>query len=139
MSEPNQQPVTPEPAAPFTAEQDRQAAMFAHLGGVLGPIPALVLFLGFRERGPLVREESKEALNWQITWFGASIVVWIVLVGIIGSILSFIPGGWIVASLFALVPWLIYAANLVLSILAGVRINQGAAGYRYPYALRLIK
>jgi uncharacterized Tic20 family protein len=127
--------------APFSAEADRQAALVAHLGGILGPLPSLVLFLGFRERGPLVHEESKEALNWQITWCLAALAVQVALVGAIGGVLAaLLPGlGWTVQALLSLVPWLLYLVNVALSVVAGIRIGQGAAGHRYPFALRLLK
>ncbi len=134
-------PVTAPQPAPFGAETDRQAALVAHLGGILGPLPSLVLFLGFRERGPLVREESKEALNWQITWCLAALAVQVALVGAIGGLLAvLLPGfGWTVQALLSLVPWLLYLVNVALSVVAGIRIGQGAVGYRYPFALRLLK
>lgn len=134
-------PVPVAQSAPFSAEADRQAALLAHLGGILGPLPSLVLFLGFRERGPLVREESKEALNWQITWCLAALAVQVALVGAIGGLLAaLLPGfGWTVQALLSLVPWLLYLVNVALSVVAGIRIGQGAVGYRYPFALRLLK
>ncbi len=125
----------------FSAETDRTVALSAHLGGILGPLPSLLLLLAFRDRGPLVREESKEALNWQITWCLAALVVQVSLVGVVGGLLAaLLPGfGWTVQALLSLVPWLLYLVNVALSVVAGVRIGQGAAGYRYPFAVRLLK
>src|SRR5665647_1618516 len=57
------------PAAPMTDAEQRQWAMFSHLGGILfGFVPALVIWLVFKERGRFVDEQAKEALNFQITW-----------------------------------------------------------------------
>jgi hypothetical protein len=67
------------PAAPLTPAEDKQWASFAHFGGVLLFVPSLIIFLVFKDRGRLARQESKEALNFQITyliaWVALSIVV----------------------------------------------------------------
>src|SRR5690554_2398240 len=68
MTEPTPQPAAPQPAGPLTAAEDKQWASFAHFGGVLGFLPSLIIFLVFKDRGTLTKQESKEALNWQITW-----------------------------------------------------------------------
>ncbi|GMA27014.1 DUF4870 domain-containing protein [Arenivirga flava] len=142
MSEPT--PTTasvPVPSPAFGAETDRTVALAAHLGGILGPLPALILFLAFRDRGPLVREESKEALNWQITWCLAALAVQVSLVGVVGGLFAaLLPGfGWTVQALLSLVPWLLYLVNVALSVVGGIRMGQGAPGYRYPFAVRLLK
>ncbi|HEU4849772.1 MAG TPA: DUF4870 domain-containing protein, partial [Terrimesophilobacter sp.] len=58
----------PQPAAPLTAAEDKQWASFAHFGGILWLLPSLIIFLVFKDRGALTKQESKEALNWQITF-----------------------------------------------------------------------
>lgn len=136
------QPVAPQPvpAAPLTPAEDKQWASFAHFGGILGFLPALIIFLVFKDRGTLTRQESKEALNWQITWIAANIILSIVL-GILTFILVLaLPytAGSIVAGLLGFIGWLPYIINVVLSIIGGVKVNGGGA-YRYPVAVRLIK
>ncbi|MFF1574296.1 DUF4870 domain-containing protein [Leifsonia sp. NPDC058292] len=129
---PPQQPQQPygAPAAPLDPAQDKQWASFAHLGGILWILPSLIIFLVFKDRGQLTRQESKEALNWQITW----LIVWFVSV-IIGIVLVFSPVGFVFS---LLIPWVLYIVNLVFSILGFVKVNGGGA-YRYPVNFRFIK
>ena len=131
---PPQQPyAAPAPGAPLTAAEDKQWASFSHLGGILWFLPSLIIFLVFKDRGALTRQESKEALNWQITW----ILAWLVSV-ILGSILLATPA-WPISFVFSLlIPWVLYIVNLVFSILGFVRVNGGGA-YRYPFNFRFIK
>lgn len=129
-------------AQPLNQHDDKMWAMWAHFGGVLALLPSLIIFLIFKDRGPFVRQESKEALNWQITWIIISIVWSIVL-----SILTVIIVGAMVASgsypygisaLLGFLGWLPYLANLVFSIMGGVKVNNGQP-YRYPVNFRFIK
>ena len=74
---PPQQPAPPAPtatAAPLTPEQDIQWGSFAHLGGVLGFLPSLIIWLVFKDRGSFTNTEAKEALNFQITLVFAYII-----------------------------------------------------------------
>ncbi|WAB81066.1 DUF4870 domain-containing protein [Microcella daejeonensis] len=124
---------TPPPAsaaaAPLSEAEDRQWASFAHLGGILGILPSLIIYLVFKDRGAFTRTESKEALNFQITLLGIQIVAYIV-----GTILIIVFIGF----LFYVVTWAAYIAGLIFSILAFLKSKDGQA-YRYPFALRLIK
>ncbi|MCU1406117.1 MAG: hypothetical protein JWQ43_2420 [Glaciihabitans sp.] len=124
------------PAVPLTPAEDKQWASFAHFGGVLLFIPSLVIFLVFKDRGNLTRQEAKEALNFQITYAIAAVALSIV-VQILGTILFFAGAGGL-SSLLGNLPFLLYLANVVFSIIAGIRVNGGGT-YRYPFALRLIK
>lgn len=113
---------TPQPAVPLTTAEDNQWASFAHLGGIIGFVPSLVIWLIFKDRGAFTNQEGKEALNFQIT---------LVIAEIIGYILTIILiGGLVVLA--------VYVVRLVFSILAFVKAKDGIA-YRYPFALRLIK
>ena len=141
MTDATPQPVAPQPvpAAPLTPAEDKQWAMFAHFGGILGFLPSLIIFLVFKDRGTLTRQESKEALNWQITWIAANIVLQIVLF-IVGIATNALPYGAyvLVSGLLGLIGFLPYLANLIFSIMGGIKVNNGGA-YRYPFAVRLIK
>jgi uncharacterized Tic20 family protein len=136
MTDATPQPVAPQPAAPLTPAEDKQWASFAHFGGVLGILPSLIIFLVFKDRGALTRQESKEALNWQIT-FTIGIIALNILVGILGLILSGL-GAFAVGGLLGFLPFLLWVLNIVLSIIGGIKVNGGGA-YRYPFAIRLIK
>ncbi|PRY70219.1 hypothetical protein B0I08_101347 [Glaciihabitans tibetensis] len=124
-----------QPAAPLTPAEDKQWASFAHFGGVLWFLPALIIFLVYKDRGQLTRQESKEALNWQIT-YSIAIVALTLAISVIGTLLVLV-GAFPLAQLLGYLPYLLYIVNAVFSILGGIRVNAGGA-YRYPVALRLI-
>lgn len=109
-------------AAPLTTAEDNQWASFAHLGGILGPLPSLIIWLVFKDRGAFTNQEGKEALNFQIT----------LAIGYVAAfILSFIGIGLL---LYAAIP----IVSIIFSILGFIKAKDGIA-YRYPFALRLIK
>ena len=101
------------------SKDDRTWAMLAHLsalagfvipfGNVLGP---LVIWLVKREGSAFVDDQGREALNFQIT---------VTIAAIVSIILMVVGLAW-----------------LILSIVAGVKANEGER-YRYPFTLRLIK
>ena len=94
------------------------------------------MFLVFRERGERTKQESREALNWQITFT----IGWIAL-SIIGAIISFVAYSarvYVVGDPVGYLPLIWWIVNAVLSLLGGVKV-QGGGSYRYPFALRLVK
>lgn len=126
---------TPQPAAaaaPLTPAEDKQWASFAHLGGILGFLPSLIIWLVFKDRGTLTNQEAKEALNFQITL--AIVQVANFVLGLILTAVTF--GLWaLVQSLISLAVWVV---GLIFSIIAFTKVNAGGT-YRYPFAIRLIK
>ena len=136
MTDATPQPAAPQPAAPLTPAEDKQWASFAHFGGLLFLLPSLIIYLVFKDRGTLTRQESKEALNWQIT-FLIGFVVLQILAAILSGALLF-SGAYGIAVLFGFLPFLLWIVNAIFSILGGVKVNGGGA-YRYPFALRLVK
>jgi uncharacterized Tic20 family protein len=132
MTEPA--PAAPQPAAPLTEAEDKQWASFAHFGNIILLVPALIIYLVFKDRGPKVAVEGKEALNWTINVTG------IVVIGnILSLILGFIPViGWILGILITLVIWAVIIVNIIFAILGGVKVNGGGS-YRYPLNIRWIK
>jgi uncharacterized Tic20 family protein len=125
-------PAAPQPAPPLTEAEDKQWASFAHFGGVLGILPALIIWLIFKDRGAKTNVEGKEALNFQITL----IIAWVALF-IITAILTAVTFGifGFIAPILYLALW---AVQIIFSIMGGVKVNGGGS-YRYPFALRLIK
>jgi len=120
---PPQQPAsTPSGAAPLTPEQDVQWGSFAHLGGVLGFLPSLIIWLVFKDRGAFTNTEAKEALNFQITLIFGYLISWILVIVFIGAILV----------------WAVWIVGVVFSIIAFLQAKDGKH-YRYPFAIRLIK
>jgi uncharacterized Tic20 family protein len=119
-------------AAPLSESEDRQWASFAHLGGILGFLPSLIIWLVFKDRGSFTNGEAKEALNFQIT----AAIAWVALM-ILSTILSVVTLGifGIIAPLLYLALW---AGVIVFSILGFIKAKDGIP-YRYPVTLRLIK
>jgi uncharacterized Tic20 family protein len=110
-----------------TDPDERMWAMFCHLGTLVTWFPSaniivpLVIWLAKKEKYPLVNDQGKEALNFQITiliGYAICIPFFFVLIGIP----AFIALG-------------IY--HVVFSIIAAIKSNEGRA-YRYPYTFRLI-
>ena len=131
MTDPSYQPAAPQPAAPLTEADDRQWASFAHLGGIIGFLPSLIIWLVFKDRGSFTNSEAKEALNFQITAAIAQVAIQIV-----ATILGVITFG--IGFLFSGLAWVVIILSIVFSIMAFLKAKDGFP-YRYPFALRLIK
>jgi len=101
---------------------DKNIAVLTHIGGIFfGFIPSLIVWLLKKEDSPVLGEQAREALNFQITLLIGYMIAWV---------LTFLLIGLIVFPLL----WL---TNLVLCIMAAVAVSKGE-DYRYPFALRLI-
>ena len=101
---------------------DKNIAVLTHLGGMFfSVLPGLIVWLLKKDDNPYIGEQAREALNFQITVLIAYMAAYILVFLLIG---------------FVLLP-LIYLANLVLCIIAAVKVSKGEE-YRYPVALRLI-
>jgi uncharacterized Tic20 family protein len=124
MTEPA--PAAPQPAAPLTEAEDKQWASFAHFGNIILLIPALIIYLVFKDRGPKVAVEGKEALNWTIN----VTALWIIL-----EILSVIP---LLGIIFLILAFALAVVNIIFAILGGIKVNGGGS-YRYPFSFRFIK
>ena len=122
-------PAAPQPAAPLSEAEDKQWASFAHLGGIIGILPSLIIWLIFKDRGAKTNVEAKEALNFQIT-----VTIGYIICAILGAVLAIVLIGFI----FYLVWAAIWVLSLVWSIMGFSKVNAGGS-YRYPFALRLIK
>jgi uncharacterized Tic20 family protein len=114
--------------APMSEEEERQWAMFAHigtfssmfvpLGNIIAPI---VIWQLKKNESPFVVEQAKESLNFQIT---------LMIYAVISFLLVFIVIGFFF--IFALVIF-----GLIIVIVAGVKANDGEH-YRYPMSIRFI-
>ncbi|MEA9985334.1 MULTISPECIES: DUF4870 domain-containing protein [Subtercola] len=129
---PPYQPAAGQPA--LSSADDKLWASLSHFGNIIPLIPALIIYLVFKDRGTLVRQESTEALNWTINVTGI-IVVGNIVAGVLGLIPVF---GWIIGLLIGLIIWAVVIVNLVFAIVGGVRVNGGGS-YRYPVNFRWIK
>ncbi len=104
-------------------------AMLCHLGGLFGAvlppgniIAPLVIWLIFRDKYPLVDDQGKEAVNFQI-----SLSIYLIS----AAILLLIAVGF-----FLIIALLIFA--LIVIITAALRARDGEK-YRYPLAIRFIR
>ncbi len=117
---------TPPPApAGAPSQEEKTLALITHLSGIiLGFIVPLIIWLINKDQADkaFINDQSKEALNFQLT---------LLIVYVIGVVLSII----LIGALINLLAWL---ACVILSILAAVKSSSGEA-YRYPFAIRLIK
>ena len=104
-------------------QDDKTLAILTHLSGIFFSIVVpLIVWLTAKDTKPWLSEQSKEALNFQIT----------VLIGyLISSALMIVLVGFFTF----LIVW---ALSIVFSIVAAVRVSQGE-NYRYPLTVRLIK
>ena len=131
---PTQQPEQPEapPQVADTADA-RTWAMLCHLGGIFGFLGPLILWLIKREEYPLVDDQGKEALNFEI---GISIAV----VGCLVLAVTFLVT--VILRPLAYLMWLamvgLLVVNIVMIILAALEANKGTR-YRYPVCIRFIK
>lgn len=125
------------PAGDAIDPQQRQWALFAHLsalsavvtgglGAIIGP---LIIWLVKKDTMPFVDDQGKEALNFNITVGIVSIVLLF-----LGTLLVVILVGF----LFYFIAFLVGVYWLVMTIIAGIKANEGVA-YRYPFTLRLVK
>jgi uncharacterized protein len=116
-------------AAAGADQNSRQLAMFAHLSAILtGFIGPLVFYLVKKDEDPFVADQSREALN-----FNLSVLIYVFGIGIVSAILMIILIGFLL--FFLIFPVMIGA--LVLQIIAGVAANRGE-WYRYPLTIRMV-
>ena len=116
-----------EAAAPMlTREEDTRWATLSHFGAVAGCLPALVIYLVYRDRGPFTAQESKEALNFTLPLT----VIVLVFYG-----LAFVPAIAAFAGLGGVFVWAFMAIS---GLVGGSECNKGRP-YRYPLNLRLIQ
>ena len=95
-------------------------ALLSHLLGVLTSVLVpLIIWIVKKEE-----DQSKEALNFQIT-----VIIAYFAVGII-SVITFGIGAFLLP--------LVMIGNLAFGIIAAMKSNEGIA-YRYPLSIRIIK
>jgi len=115
---------------PTPSQEARKWAMFCHfagffwflvpmVGNVVGP---LIVWQIKKDLDPFIDEQGKEAVNFQITVTLAFLVCGVLAWVLIGFPLMLLVG----------------LGALVLTIIAGIKANEGQA-YRYPFCLRLLK
>jgi uncharacterized Tic20 family protein len=108
--------------APLTPDEERTWASYAHLGGILGFLPSLIIWLVYKDRSAFVGSEARKALNFQITVTIAYIVSLFLMIILIGYLTFAIA--WIGAIIFSI---------------QGFQSVQKAQPFKYPFSLDLVK
>ena len=104
------------------SSSDRIAAILTHIGGIfLSFIPALIVYLVATDN-PWLKENARNALNFQLTMLIAWIVSGILVIALVGIFLA----------------WAVELLVVILSIVAAVKASAGEA-YAYPLTIRLVK
>ncbi|MFI6886336.1 DUF1707 and DUF4870 domain-containing protein [Streptosporangium canum] len=100
---------------------DRLGATAAHLLPLTGllVIGPLIMLLAAGKTSPYIRKHAVEALNFQLTLLGATVLLAITFVGLV-----LMPVLWL--------------GGAVLSVVGGVAA-LGEGDFRYPFTLRLVK
>jgi hypothetical protein len=115
-------------AQPVNRDQNMWA-MLCHLGGLIGLflpplniIAPLVIWLIKKDEYPLVADQGKESINFQISITIYAIISAILILILIGILLLIAIGIF----------------TLIMCIVAMIKANEGVT-YRYPLTIRLIK
>ncbi len=141
MQDPYTPPTVPDPAAPppvgsMPSSEERMWAMIGHLSALTGILTAgignivgpLIVWQVKKDTMPFAAAESKEALNFNITWLLGSLVL---------LALTFVLMFVLIGFLLVPVLWAVGIAWVVFSIIAGLKANEGKS-YRYPLTIRFI-
>lgn len=120
---------------PVNDSSNKTIAILAHLSPIIAMVlsAGLISFLGpllvwliWKDRGPLVRNAAASAFNFNITVWVVTIVGWICFVTIV-----LIP--------VAIILWaIVWIAQIVLSIIGAMRASNGEV-YRYPFQVPILK
>ena len=121
------------PAQPSTmsAEDERTWGAISHAGaviamicsaGFLGFLASIAVYVIYKDRGPFVREHTRQALNFQLT---------LLIAYVVGGILSTIFIGFLVLAAAGIL-------SIIFSIIAGIAANKGE-WYRYPLTIEFIR
>ena len=110
-------------AQPLSPSDEKLWATLIHVLGIFFSfIPALIGYIVFRDRGPLIKEHSTSALNFQLTMLIGLVVGYITMFIIIG---------------FIIVP-AVYIVTIIFSIMAAIAANSGQL-YKYPLSIQFVK
>ncbi len=101
---------------------DKVAAMLTHIAGIFfWFIPSLIVYLAV-SNNPWLKEQARNALNFQLT---------MLIAGIIGACLAIVGIGFLII-------WAVQIVIVVFSIIAALKANAGEA-YTYPLSINLVK
>ena len=122
------------PPSNIQRSDDRVIAILAHLSPVIAMILSagflswlgpLLIWIIWRDRGPLVRNASATAFNFNITVWLAIIIGWILFFTLIGIPIAIVL--WVGAA----------AAQVIFSIIGALRANRYEV-YTYPLQVPIL-
>ncbi len=103
------------------SEGDRLIIVLTHFGGILfGFIPSLLVYLVKNEGW--VKENARNALNWQLTSVVYLLISWVLMLVVIGFVLQ----------------WLVILLNIIFCLVAAIKASKGESE-RYPLTVEFIK
>jgi uncharacterized Tic20 family protein len=118
------------PLIPLTPAEERQWAMFAHLGvlvnlvsGFLGPVVPLGIYLVYKERSKYVAYQSLQALIFQLIWWVGGGVITGIAWTITGALSAVFIG--VLCIPFACIISAMPLVALGYGIYGGIQTNQG--------------
>jgi uncharacterized protein len=118
------------PPIPLTPQEERQWAMFAHLGvlvnlfsGFLGPVVPLGIYMVYKDRSRYVAYQSLQALIFQLIWWVGGGVLAGVAWAITGALSAVFIG--LLCIPFACVISAMPLVALGYGIYGGIQTNQG--------------
>jgi len=127
------EPVSPMPGAsqaPLSQSEERQWAMFAHLGvlvnlvsGFLGPLVPLIIYMIYKDRSRYVAYQSLQALIFQLVWWVGGGILTAIAWAITGALSAVLIG--LICIPLACVVSLIPLVALGYGIYGGIQTNQG--------------
>lgn len=104
------------------SQDDKNIMVLTHILGLFfGIIPSLVVYLAFSE-SKWVKDNSREAVNFQISiliYFVVSLILTFIVIGAVGLLATVIGG-------------------TVLGIVAAIRCSKGE-NYKFPLIIRIIR
>ena len=102
------------------SSDEKTLAILSHIITVISWfIAPLIIYLLKKDESPYVRDHAKESLNFQITMFIITALLFITIIGML-----FI--------------WVVQIVNWILVIIATIKASENKM-YRYPINFRLIK
>jgi uncharacterized Tic20 family protein len=130
------EPATLPPTPSGLSSEERMWAMIGHLsalsglitGGIGNIVGPLIVWQVKKDTMPFAGSESKEALNFNISW-----LLWFLILGAVTFVLTFIVIGVLLMPLLFIYPivWVVFI------VIGGLKANEGKP-YRYPLTIRFI-
>jgi uncharacterized protein len=100
---------------------DKTAALLMHLSGIfLGPIVSAILYFAAAANNPWLKEQARNAFNFQLTL----LIAWVVV-----SVLH-----WVLFWLYGPLELI----NIIFSVIGAIKANAGES-WRYPAAIEFLK